>query len=139
MATPLQMQFTEEDFKEAGSYDELVDGEDYIATLLAVKDIEASTGNTGWGFEFDVKGLKITTRLWHRGGGKWKIREVFNALGAPIEPGDGQMFLDPNSLIGNQCVVTIKKEARDDGEGYWTNIGRHVPYVAEETADFGEL
>lgn len=140
MATPIQMEFTEEDFQEAASYDDLLDKEDYIGTLLEVKDIVAGTGNTGWGFVFDVKGLKLTSRVWHKGGGKWKIREVFNALGQPIDPGTNMAFLDPNPLVGNQCVVTIEKEAKQDAPGeFWTNIGRHTPLVVEEAADFGDL
>lgn len=131
MATPMNIPFTEDDFKAAGSYDDLEDGGEYIATLLEVTDEVASTGNTGWGFKFSVEGLNLTTKVWHSGGGKWKIREVFNALGQPIAPGDAMSFLDPNALVGNQCVITIKKEPRDDG-GFWTNIGRHTPLVTED-------
>ena len=136
MATPAQITFSEEDFTEAASYDDLKTGEDYIATLTAVDDIVASTGNPGWAFKFDVKGLPMTTRVYHNGGGKWKIREVFNALGVPIGPGEAMSFLDPNGLIGNQCVITIKREDKQDGSGeQWVNIGRHTPYVG--TADAG--
>ena len=139
MATPMNIPFTEADFQEAASYDDLEDKGEYIATLLEVTDVTAASGNTGWGFVFDVKGLKITSKVWHKGGGKWKIREVFNALGQPIAPGQEVTFLDPNPLVGNQCVVVIEKEARQDGDGYWTNVGRHIPLVAEETTDFASL
>ena len=133
MATPLNMQFTEEDFKEKASYDDLKNNEDYVATLVSVEDAVASTGNTGWAFTFDINGLEIIDRVWHKGGGKWKIREVFNALGEPVGPGQEATFLDPNPLVGRQCVVTIKKEPRQDGDGFWTNIGRHTPYVQAST------
>ena len=140
MATPAQIEFTEEDLKGFTSYDDLKAGEDYEATLVAVEDIVASTGNPGWAFEFSVEGLKMTTKVYHRGGGKWKIREVFNALGQPITPDTNMAFLDPNSLVGNRCVVTIAKEAKEDSPGeFWTNIGRHTPLVTEETTDFGSL
>jgi len=55
-ATPRQVVFTEDDFKERLSYDDLEDG-DYEAFLEDVTDIEANTGNFGWGFKFTVKGL----------------------------------------------------------------------------------
>ena len=140
MATPMNIPFTEEDFQNAASYDDLKHNEDYEATLLEVNDATASTGNTGWAFVFSVKGLKMTTRVWHSGGGKWKIREVFNALGQPIAPGESMQFLDPNSLVGNSCVVTIVKEDKGDGSGeQWTNIGRHTPLVTEDTTDFASL
>ena len=133
MATPAQISFSEEDFKEAASYDELETGQDYTATLTSVEDIVAtSTGNPGWGFKFNVKGLTMTTRVYHRGGGKWKIREVFNALGHPIGPGEAINFLDPNVLVGSQCVVTISREDKNDGSGeQWVNIGRHTPLVTD--------
>lgn len=139
MATPLNIAFSEEDFKERVSYDELEDGGEYVGTLTSVEDVEARTGNTGWKFIFDVQGLPVNGSVWHSGGGKWKIREYFNALGQPIEPGTNMAFLDPNGLIGAQCVVTIEKTARDDGDGYWTNVGRVTPYVSEPTTDFSDL
>jgi len=133
MATPLNIEFTEDDFKEAGSYDDLKHGEEYIATLLEVDDIVASTGNTGWGFKFSVEGLNLTSRIWLSGGGKWKVREIFNALGQPIAVGTNMAFLDPNPLVGNQCVITIQKEAKQDNpEEFWTNIGRHTPLVVAD-------
>lgn len=140
MATPMQIEFSDEDLAPASSYDDLKDKEDYIATLTEVKDIEASTGNVGWGFVFTVEGLPMTSRIWLKGGGKWKVREVFNALGQPLSPDENISFLDPNPLVGRQCVVTIAKEAKNDGSGeFWTNIGRHTPYVVEEATSFGDL
>jgi len=138
-ATPSQIQFTDDDFKERLSYDDLTPG-DYEATCIDVEDIVASTGNPGWKFTFQVKGLSVYTRVYHNGGGKWKIREVFNALGVPIEPGAQLGALDPNALVGNNCVVTIVKEDRDDGDdGQWTNISRHTPLVTAVSSDVTEL
>jgi len=139
MATPAQIQFTEDDFKERISYEDLTPG-DYEATCIAVEDITASTGNPGWKFTFQVKGLSVYTRVYHEGGGKWKIREVFNALGFPIAAGAPIGALDPNALVGNQCVVTIAKEAKDDDSGeFWTNVSRHTPLVSAPSSDVTEL
>ena len=134
MATPMQMTYTEEDWEPKSNYSDLLDGQDYIATLTAVTDVEAKTGNVGWGFVFDVQGLPLTSRIWLKGGGKWRINEVFNALGQPVAPGTSTAFLDPNVLVGRTCVVTIEKTPRDDGTtDMWTNIKRHTPLAAEET------
>ena len=123
-ATPGAIQFSDDDFKERLSYDDL-EG-DYVATLTDVEDIVASTGNPGWAFVFDVKGLPLRSRVYHRGGGLWKIREVFNALGFPLMQDSTPDTLDPNILIGNQCIVTIGKEDE------WTNIMRHTPIVGQD-------
>lgn len=131
MATPMKITFTEEDMQERANYDDL-EG-DYIATLLDVEDVTAQTGNYGWGFKFDVKGLTVTSKVWLKGGGMWKVREVFNALGQPLPPNQTVVDLDPNPLIGNRCVVTIVQDPRDDGQGTWTNISRHTPLVTEDT------
>lgn len=136
-ASPQQIQFTEKDFEERPSYDDLEEG-DHIGTLIDVEDAEASTGNVGWRFKFDVRGLPVSTTVWLRGGGKWKVREIFNSLGQPISPDQPVGTLDPNGLIGNQCVVTIKKDPRDDGDGFWTNISRTTPYVSEPVVDFSD-
>jgi len=129
-ATPAPVQFTDKDFEERNNYSDLKPG-DYEATCIDVEDIVASTGNPGWKFTFDVKGLDLYTRVYHQGGGKWKIREVFNALGMPIEAGVVIGALDPNALIGNTCVVTVIKVPRDNPEEGepWTNIQRHTPLV----------
>jgi hypothetical protein len=144
-ATPQQLTFKESDFKERLSYDDLEDG-DHLATLLDVTDCEAKTGNYGWEFKFDIKGLPISSKLWLKGGGGWKVREVFNALGEPVSPDQPIQNLNPNPLVGRQCVVTVKREAasngatNDDGTPrMYTNITRHTPYVAEPVADFGTL
>ena len=112
-ATPSNIQFEDSDFEERASYDDLLG--DYVATCTGVEDIVAGTGNPGWAFTFMVKGLPLTSRVYHRGGGKWKIREVFNALGFPITPDAALGSLDPNLLIGKTCVVTIVKEDKGDG------------------------
>lgn len=146
-ATPRAIAFTEEDFKERATYADLEAG-DYEATLVDVTDIEASTGNYGWGFEFQVQGLKLTTRVWLKGKGGWKVREVFNALGSPVLPGTELANLNPNELIGRQCVVTVKRvfyrdERVDEetGEKMTTPIiTSHTPYVsADSVPDFGDL
>ena len=59
--------FKDDDFKERVSYADLEEG-DHIATLLDIEDAEASTGNYGWKFVFDVKGLPLNTTVWLRGG-----------------------------------------------------------------------
>ena len=137
-ATPSTIPFEADDFKERASYADLTPG-DYEATLTDVEDIVAGTGNPGWKFVFDVKGLPLYTRVYHQGGGKWKIREVFNALGQPIVAGAPIGALDPNALIGNMCVVTVVKEDKDEGEGQWTNISRHTPLVTSVVAGVVEL
>ena len=140
-ATPQRLEFTPKDFEERASYDDLEEG-DHIGTLTDVQDAVASTGNIGWKFIFDVKGLPVNTTVWLRGGGKWRVREIFNSLGQPVSPDQPVTDLDPNPLIGNQCVVTIKKVLRDETspeEGTWTNISRTTPYVSEPVADFSEL
>ena len=144
-ATPRQVVFTEDDFKERLSYDDLEDG-DYEAFLEDVTDIEANTGNFGWGFKFTVKGLPLTSRLWLKGGGGWKVREVFNALGQPVAPGTNLGNLDPNVLIGRRCVVTVKRRPYTNGDvdesgnvKTFVEITRHTPLVAEPVADFGSL
>lgn len=136
-ATPAQIQFTAKDFEERLSYDDLEAG-DYEATCTDVNDIEASTGNTGWGFEFTIKGLPLTMRVWTKGGGKWKVREVFNACGYPIDPTTDVASLDPNVCIGSRVVATVKKEAKNDGSGeFWTNVDRVVPFISDPVADLG--
>ena len=144
-ATPRQMTFTEDDFKERLSYDDLEDG-DYIGTLLDVEDVTARTGNEGWKFKFDVKGLPLSSTTWLKGAGGWKVREVFNALGQPVTIDTPILTLNPNSLVGRKCVVTVKKEPasngalKDDGTVMvYTNIVRHTPYIADTVADFGTL
>ena len=137
-ATPAAIPFEDKDFEERTSYDDLTPG-DYEATCIDVEDIVAGTGNPGWKFTFQVKGLSVYTRVYHQGGGKWKIREVFNALGVPIDAGAQIGALDPNALVGNSCVVTIVKEDRTEGEGQWTNISRHTPLVTSVSSDVVEL
>ena len=132
-ATPQQVRFEDKDFEPRLSYDDLEPGE-YIALCTDVEDATASTGNVGWKFKFEVKGLPVAMTVWLQGGGKWKVREVFNALGFPLSPTDDLSMLDPNALIGGQCVAKIVKVPRDKddlSEGYWTNIERVVPYVSE--------
>lgn len=136
-ATPHTITIEEE--KERVSYDDLEEG-DYEATLVDVKDITANSGNYGWGFEFVVQGLPLTTSLWLKGGGGWKIREVFNALGQPLAPGESTAALNPNQLIGRTCVVTIKRvPGRKDPERMFVEISRHVPYVKADVPDFSDL
>lgn len=137
--------FKEDDFKERVSYADLEEG-DHIATLIDVEDAEASTGNYGWRFVFDVKGLPLNTTVWLRGGGAWKVREVFNALGTPINPGTDTSGLNPNPLIGRKCVVTVKRQPASNGAlnddntpKMYTNIIRHTPYVAMPASDFESL
>ena len=132
-ASVSNIEFEDSDFEERASYDDLLG--DYVATCTDVEDIVAGTGNPGWAFTFMVKGLPVKTRVYHRGGGKWKIREVFNALGFPITPDAAIGSLDPNLLIGKTCVVTIVKEDKDDGTNeQWTNISRHTPLVGDAVA-----
>jgi hypothetical protein len=145
-ATPRTIQFSEDDFKERLSYDDLAAG-DYEATLIEVEDIEASTtDNYGWGFVFQIKGLKLTSRVWLRGGGGWKVRQVFNALGQSIPEGALPRDLNPNPLIGKSCVVSVvRKPYRDgrvDDEGNaktFVDIANHTPMVSEAVADFTDL
>lgn len=144
-ATPRQIAFTEDDYKERLTYDDLEEG-DYEAFLEDVTDIEARTGNYGWGFKFQVKGLPLTSRLWLKGGGGWKVREVFNALGQPVAPGTPIAELNPNPLIGRKAVVTIKRKPYSDGQTNddgtpktFLEIVRHTPLVADAVADFGDL
>ncbi len=138
-ATPAAIPFEDKDFEERLTYEELTAG-DYEGTCTDVEDIVAGTGNPGWKFTIQVKGLPLYTRVYHEGGGKWKIREVFNALGFPIAPGAAVGALDPNALIGNRCVVTVVKEAKDDDSGeFWTNISRHTPLVTSVSSDVTEL
>lgn len=131
---------TEDDFKERLSYDELVEG-DYEATLTDVEDAQAKTGNVGWRFVFDVKGLSVKSTVWLKGGGGWKVREIFNALGTPLQPGQSVTANDANALIGSSCVVTIIKEASntatnaDGTPRIYTNISRHTPFVADAVMD----
>ncbi len=61
-------QLVEDDFKERVSYDDLTEG-DYEATLTDVEDAQAKTGNYGWRFVFDVKGLPVKSTIWLKGGG----------------------------------------------------------------------
>ena len=144
-ATPRQVTFKESDFKERLSYEDLEDG-DHEATLLDVEDAVARTGNEGWRFKFDVLGLPIATTVWLKGGGAWKVREVFNALGHPITIETPIDTLNPNELIGRKCVVTTKREPASNGATHddgtvkvFTNITRHTPFVADPVADFGSL
>ena len=137
-ATPQQIQFEDKDFEERADYSDLEHGEEYIGFCTDVEDAEASTGNIGWRFTFDVKGLPVRTTVWLKGGGKWRVREIFNALGYPISPADDVSSLDPNVLIGGQCVVTIEKSQSDDGRE-WTNVGKTTPYISEPAVDFSDL
>jgi hypothetical protein len=144
MATVYNIQFEDKDFEERHSYDDLEAG-DYVTVLTAVDDIAATnTDNVGWGFVFDVKGLPLTMKVWLKGGGKWKVREVFAALGSPILPGNTTPP-DPNPLVGRSCVATVVKEKGTDADGnarIWTNISRVTPLVkkeAAEVADFSDL
>ncbi len=138
-ATPQTITFSEEDLKERASYDDIEEGE-YEATLIDVEDIQANSGNYGWGFKFQVKGLTFTTSLWLKGGGGWKIREVFNALGSPLAPGQTTANLNPNPLVGRSCVVTLKKvPSRKDPEKSFLEITKHVPYVKADVPDLSDL
>ena len=142
-ATPQQVTFEAKDFEDRGDYSDLLDGEDYIGLLEKVDDAQAKTGNYGWEFTFSVKGLPLKDRVWLRGGGGWRVRQMFHALGQPIDPGTDVTTLDPNPLVGNQCVVTIEKTLRDPDlgaeGGYWTNIKKVTPLATEEAVDFGDL
>ena len=144
-ATPQAIPFTEEDFEDRLSYADLEDG-DHLATLIDVEDARATTGNYGWRFKFDVRGLQLTTTVWLKGGGAWKVREVFNALGDPIAPGERVETLNPNPLIGRTCVVTVKREPASNGATYddgtvkeFVNIKKHTPYVAEAALSLDEI
>ncbi len=70
------------------------------------------------------------------------MREIFNALGNPLQPGQNVTANDANALIGRTCVVTIVKEASntathaDGTPKIYTNIARHTPFVADAVADF---
>jgi hypothetical protein len=133
-ATPRQVNLPDEKDR-PGDYSTL-EGE-YEALLIDVEDIEATTtDNYGWGFVFQVKGLPIKTRVWLKGGGMWKVREVFNALGSPIAPGEQAASLNPNTLVGRSCVVNVVREkdrngALDDkGEvKTYAAIAEHTPIV----------
>jgi len=145
-ATPANVRFTEEDFKERTSYDDLEVG-DHIALVTDVEDVKSgSTDNYGWGFKFQVKGLTLTSKVWLKGKGAWKVREVFNALGSPVSPGEDVTTLDPNPLIGRTCVVTVirrpYRDGRLDDEGNvktFVDISRHTPLVSDPVADFSDL
>ena len=143
-ATPRSVEFTKEDFEDRASYDDL--NGDYEATLVDVTDIDAKTGNYGWGFVFMVKGLKLTSRVWLKGGGAWKVREVFNSLGAPIAPGSDITQLDPNTLVGRSNVVTVGREEDRNGKKNpdgtvktYASITKHTPLVTEAIADFTDM
>jgi hypothetical protein len=138
-ATPQNVTFSEDDLKERLSYDDIEEG-DYEATLVDVEDIEANSGNYGWGFKFMVKGLPLSTSLWLKGGGGWKIREVFNALGQPLAPGEQAANLNPNPLIGRTCVVTVKRvPGRNNPEKMYLEISKHTPFVKADVPDMSDL
>ncbi len=129
-ATPINPDFSPDDFKERADYSDLVG--DFEATCTDVEDVTAGTGNPGWKFTFVVEGLNVYSRVWHRGGGKWKIREVFNALGSPLNLGDDISVLDPNALIGRSCILTLVQTDADEDGNQWTNVTRHTPIVTED-------
>jgi hypothetical protein len=142
-ATPASVSFGEE--KENQSYDDLEE-KDYLATLIDVEDTVAGTGNVGWAFKFQVTGLTLTTKVWLKGGGTWRVRQMFNALGQPVAPGERVEALNPNPLIGRQAVITLKRKPYFDGRlnddgtpKTFIDIDKVTPYVAEPVADFSDL
>lgn len=129
-ATPRQMTFSEEDLAPRKTYDDIMPG-DYEAFLEDVEDVEAASGNYGWAFKFIVEGLPLRSKLWLRGNGGWKVAEVFAALGSPIQPGGGN--LNPATLIGRTCIVTVARKPRyDDPESTYLEIVKHTPMLKEE-------
>lgn len=115
-AETFTLDITEDDLIQTGLYDDFTPG-DYEGILVAVKDAKAASGNFGWKWVFQVKGLNFDITTWLKGGGLWKLGEVMASMGGELKPGSGQT-LDPNLYIGSRAGVKIGKDPNQKNPKY---------------------
>lgn len=128
MPDAMTFTFTEDDLSGGASYDDFEPGE-YVGTLVAIKDVQAKTGNTGLRWEFQVQGLTFSTTTWLKGGGGWKLAEVLRGLGKGIEPGQA-VRVNPPELIGKNAMLKIGYDASSNRPDFLTVL-RVIPEAIE--------
>lgn len=124
--------FTEDDLEARASYDEFEPGE-YEGVLVDVKDVNATSGNTGLRWVFQVSGLDFSITTWDKGKGGWKLAEVLRGLGHPVEPGKPVRFV-PQRLLGRKATVKIGYDRSANRDDFLTVL-RVLPSAVEPPSE----
>jgi len=125
MATARQFDVTQKDIESegggGGAYAEIEVPNDYELTLVDVEDYdkreEGKTQGWVWTFEVDTpSGGTVPFRTWtaFSKNARWKLLEVLEAFGYPIEEGINDV--DPDSFIGDVIGGTIDFPRDDNDE-----------------------
>jgi hypothetical protein len=125
------IRIAEDDLKGSAKFD--LEPGDYEGKILSVKDHVSATGNEGWVWEIEVKG--VTFKMWtmFTQSSKWKMIEVMKAL--KIDVAEGDIAFNPNDYIGAYVGVELDKE--EDSE--YLNISRTFPTVGATKQTEGEV
>ncbi len=111
----------EDDLKGSAKFD--LEAGDYEGKIVSVKDHLSESGNEGWVWEIEVKGVNFKMWTMFTKNSKWKMIEVMKAL--KIDVSAGETSFDPNKYIGNFIGVELDKE---EGSEY-LNIVKTFPTV----------
>lgn len=131
LANPFTVELTEDDMKEAASYDDIEPGP-YTGKLVSVTEIKANTGNRGHRWTFLVKGLEFSTATWLSGRGGWRLKEILTALGEEVAP--GTLRISPQRLIGRTAVVKLGYDKSSNRPDFLTVL-RVMPQAERPTID----
>lgn len=118
--------------EERKAFDPLPEG-NYPVTVINAEETVAKTGTPGVVLELEVQsgkhqGRKVWDRLWLTPKAKWRVRDVFGALGLDLDAlGDE---VSETVLIGRRAVVLVAHEQ------YVNNAGEQATRVS--VAAWGE-
>lgn len=109
-ATARTLEFTAEDVASAGGsgdYENLEVPGDYVALLADVVDYDNSEkgGSRGWRFNYKVEGLDFSVFCAFSKAARWKLIEVLEAHGYPVEEGIAEC--DPNMFVGTEVGAHV--------------------------------
>lgn len=111
-ATPRNIPITPEDVEAAQrgpseySYADIEVPGDYVATLVDVNDHITDNGES-WKFTFEIMGCPFDEYTSFNKNARWKLMQVVQALGFPIEQEESLADFDPNAYIGTDVGATV--------------------------------
>lgn len=129
-ATPQKIDITAKDIEQAQrreseyDYSDIEVPGDYEATLVDVNDHETERGK-GWRFTFEIMGCPFDEYTMFSKKAKWKLLQVIEALGYPLE--EGIADFDPNAYVG--VVVGAHVDWQHDPDEHDGANYREIKYV----------
>jgi hypothetical protein len=107
---------------------------DQIAKLVDVSDYDKGENKRGWKFTYEVLGAKFDEYISFNSAARWKLIQVAQAHGYPIEQGVNN--IDPNLFVGTEVGARIDWEkdpsSLAEGESNYRTIKYLFPLSDEE-------